>query len=75
VPEPSDSYNRSGQYVALAWDFFGTIVAGTVIGWFADEKLGTQPWVLVVATLVAVVGGFVRLISGLRRLDRLDHGP
>lgn len=64
---------RYGRYGAVAFEFSGTIAAGSVIGWLLDRWLGTEPYLLVVLTLVAVVGGFIRLIDVLRRFDRLDR--
>ena len=63
---------RYARYGAVAFEFSGTIAAGAVIGWLLDRWLGTEPYLLTVATLSAVVGGFVRLIQILRRFDRLD---
>ena len=70
-PSPIVSYARYG---AVAFEFSGTIAAGTVIGWLLDRWLGTPPYLLVFSTLAAVAGGFVRLIHILRRFDRLDLG-
>ena len=63
---------RFARYGAAAFEFSGTIAAGSIIGWLLDRWLGTAPYLIIVATLSAVVGGFVRLIQILRRFDRLD---
>ena len=63
---------RYGRYGAVAFEFSGTIAGGAVVGWLIDGWLGTQPYALVVCTLLAVVGGFIRLIMILRRFDRHD---
>lgn len=65
---------RYARIGAVAFEFSGTIAAGACIGWLLDRWLGTQPYLLVFATLAAVVGGFIRLIQILRRFDRLDLG-
>ncbi len=65
---------RYGRYGAVAFEFSGTIAAGAVLGWLLDGRLGSQPYALVVSTLLAVVGGFIRLITILRRFDRNDFG-
>ena len=65
---------RYARYGAVAFEFSGTIAAGAVIGWLLDRWLGTAPYLVVVSTLAAVVGGFTRLIVILRQFDRLDHG-
>jgi F0F1-type ATP synthase assembly protein I len=38
-----------------------------------DAWLGTDPWGLLVLTLVGVIGGFARLLHLLRRFERLDR--
>jgi F0F1-type ATP synthase assembly protein I len=64
---------RYGRYGAAAFEFSGTIAAGSLVGWLADRWLGSEPYALVASTLVAVVGGFVRLVTMLQRFDRLDR--
>jgi F0F1-type ATP synthase assembly protein I len=63
---------RGARYVAVAWEFVGTIAAGAVIGWFLDDRLGWAPSGIMVCTVTAVAGAFVRLIQTLRRFDRVD---
>ena len=65
---------RYGQGLALAFEFVGTIGTGVFVGWLVDEQLSTGPVFLIIGTLMAVVGGFVRLISMMRRLDRRREG-
>jgi F0F1-type ATP synthase assembly protein I len=43
-----------------------------VIGWFVDRWFDTEPYWTLGLLILGVVGGFVRLVSSLRRLDRLD---
>jgi F0F1-type ATP synthase assembly protein I len=71
VPPPG-SIVRYGRYGALAFEFSGTIAAGAVVGWLLDRWLGSAPYGLVLATLAAVVGGFVRLVQLVKRFERLD---
>jgi len=63
---------RFGRSFALFWDFVGTVLAGAVIGWFIDSRFDTEPYWTLGLLLLGVVGGFVRLVSSLRRLDRMD---
>jgi F0F1-type ATP synthase assembly protein I len=44
-----------------------------VVGWLLDRWLGSEPLATVTLTLVAVVGGFIRLVQLLRRFERLDR--
>ena len=64
---------RFGRSFALFWDFVGTVLAGALVGWFIDSRFDTEPYGVLGLMILGVVGGFVRLVRSLRRLDRLDH--
>jgi len=72
VPPPPGNVVRYGRYGAVAFEFSGTIAGGVVVGWVIDRSLGTDPYGVVACTLLAVVGGFIRLIQVLRQFDRFD---
>ena len=63
---------RYGRYGALAFEFTGTIGGGAVVGWLVDRWFGSAPWGIVTCTLLAVTGGFIRLITLARRFERDD---
>jgi F0F1-type ATP synthase assembly protein I len=65
---------RYARYGAVAFEFSGTIAAGAVVGWMIDRWLGSDPYGVVIMTLLAVVGGFARLIQLVRDFDRRDRG-
>ena len=71
--EPLNPIVRYGRYGAVAFEFTGGIAAGALIGWWIDGRWGTEPYGLLVMTLLAVVGGFIRLIRVLRRFERSDR--
>jgi len=58
----------------VAFEFSGTIAAGVMVGWMIDHWLGSDPYGVVTMTLLAVVGGFARLIQLVRSFDRRDFG-
>ena len=64
---------RYGRYGALAFEFVGGIAAGAFAGWLVDGWLGTTPYGLLTLTLLAVVGGFIRLVQMVRRFERVDR--
>jgi ATP synthase protein I len=39
-------------------EFVGAVIAGGLVGWQADEWLGTKPWLLIVLLGLGVVAGF-----------------
>ena len=57
--------------VADGWvaggSFFGSIMAGTLLGWLADLWLGTDPWLLVVGIVAGAYTGFHRMWQTGRR--------
>ena len=64
---------RFGRYGALAFEFSGTIAGGVMVGWAIDRWLRTAPYGLVACTLIAVVGGFIRMIVILKSFERGDR--
>jgi ATP synthase protein I len=70
---PPGNIVRYGRYGAVAFEFSGTIGGGAFLGWLIDRYVGTAPWGMVVCVVLAVVGGFIRLIQILRRFDRGDR--
>jgi F0F1-type ATP synthase assembly protein I len=72
VPDP-ELILRWGRLLALLWDFAGSVLAGSALGWAVDRWFGTEPYGILSLTILGVVGGFVRLVTSLRRFDRLDN--
>jgi F0F1-type ATP synthase assembly protein I len=61
---------RYGQGAALVFEFTGTVAAGVFAGYVLDRYLGTDPVFLIGTTIAAVIGGFVRLVQIVKRLER-----
>jgi F0F1-type ATP synthase assembly protein I len=77
VPGPQDGpkgpppgWVRYGRGLSLVFEFTGSVGAGVFIGYFLDQTLGTEPWFLIILTLAAVVGGFVRLVTVARKFEK-----
>ena len=49
-----DGWSRSGAFV-------GSIISGTLIGFFADRWLGTEPWLVIVGILLGSYSGFMNM--------------
>lgn len=49
--------------------FFSSIVAGTLLGYFLDMWLGTEPWLVVAGVVVGSYAGFLRMWDYLKNLD------
>jgi ATP synthase protein I len=66
--EPSDrsggrddvvsSYRKAQPYIDASWQLAGSVALGTLLGWWLDKKLGTNPWLLVACSLFGIGAGF-----------------
>jgi ATP synthase protein I len=62
-----------GELTAVAWEFLGSIVAGALLGYFADRYLDSSPWGLIVCTLFGSCSGLYRMVVMLRQLERRSN--
>ena len=67
-------FSRAGFYLGVAFELPGTIIAGLVLGYFLDEYFRTSPWLLIILTVLAFVGAFVRLVRWVRLFGRNNNG-
>ena len=49
--------------------FFGSIVSGTLLGYFADRWLDTSPWLVVIGAALGAYSGFMRLLALSKQND------
>ncbi|MCA1828449.1 MAG: AtpZ/AtpI family protein [Myxococcales bacterium] len=73
--EPSDgpggrddvasSYRKAQPYLDASWQLAGSVALGTLLGWWLDKKLGTNPWLLVVGALLGIGAGFYALFKAV----------
>jgi F0F1-type ATP synthase assembly protein I len=54
--------------------FFSSILAGTLLGYFADLWLGTEPWLVVIGIIVGSYSGFIRVWNFSKRIDENPRG-
>lgn len=52
-----------------AGSFASSIIAGTLLGYFADMWLGTDPWLVVSGVLLGSYAGFVKMWQYMKELD------
>ena len=52
-------------------EFVGAVILGGLMGWQADNWLGTGPWLLVILLGLGVAAGFYNVY----RVARPKHGP
>lgn len=62
----SEGWGRSGA-------FAGSIISGTLLGFFADNWLGTEPWLVVIGALVGSYSGFLNMWSWSKEMEMADR--
>lgn len=60
---------RAAKYTAIGFEFPTTVGAGLVLGYYADEYLGSSPWMVLVLTLLGLAIAFYRLVLLLRHFS------
>ena len=45
------------KFSRIGFDFMGTVLACTLLGWLADKGLGTEPWGLIAMILAGFAAG------------------
>lgn len=58
----NDGWMHGGSFVS-------SIVAGTLLGYFADRWLGTDPWLVILGVVVGSYAGFVKMWDYIKALD------
>ena len=64
-PESKDLTSATASYArfaGLGLQFAGTVGVFAWLGWLADRKLGTSPWILLAAVMLGFFGAFYSLI-------------
>ena len=53
--------------------FFGSIMAGLLIGWIIDNFAGTYPAFVVVGIIVGSISGFIQMWALANKESRIDR--
>jgi F0F1-type ATP synthase assembly protein I len=72
--DQSSILRRAGLYLGVAFELPGTIIGGLAVGYFLDRYLNTSPWLLIVLTVVAFTGAFIRLVRWVKFFSRERNG-
>jgi F0F1-type ATP synthase assembly protein I len=67
------SPGKMARFTAIAWEFTMPMIAGAVIGHFADVYFKTDPWLTLTLFMLGLFGGFYRGISELSAFQRDNH--
>jgi F0F1-type ATP synthase assembly protein I len=64
MPESSDRPGWSaGEMTSTGLELAMSVLVLALLGWWADKKFGTSPWLLLTGSAVGIVGGLVRLVQ------------
>lgn len=74
-PEPPpDTHARrrlAVQMTALGLEFSSAVIGGLVLGYYLDDWLGTEPWLLLVCTFAGLGTAVARILALTRRFQRI----
>ena len=61
-----EGWGRSGA-------FAGSILSGALLGFLADRWLGTEPWLVVIGSLLGIYSGFVQVWNHVQTIGEADR--
>jgi len=61
-------------YLKAGWTLAGAVALGVVVGYLADRKLGTAPWLLIVFGLLGLASGMYSLFRTIIDVERKKAG-
>ena len=59
-------FDKVAKYLAFGLEIPSTILGGVILGYFADSRLGTSPWLTISGSILGFVGAVFRLIKYLK---------
>ena len=62
-----------GRYGALGFEFAGAVLAGILVGRYADSYFGTAPWLIILGAVGGLAGAIYRLIVVLQQISQRGH--
>lgn len=69
-------HQHVGRAITEGWSqtgaFFGSIISGALLGLLADRWLGTDPWLVVIGSLLGIYSGFMRMWEYSKKIGRPD---
>jgi ATP synthase protein I len=63
---------KLAELSSLALMLPSSIAVGLFFGYWLDKRLGTDPWMLMIFTLLGVAAGLIALIRGISKVNKED---
>ena len=61
----NSAQKQVNEAISVGWveggSFFGSILSGPLLGYFADQWLGTDPWLVISGILLGTYSGSLRV--------------
>jgi ATP synthase protein I len=64
-----------GRAVRLGSEFISAVLIGAAIGYFADQWLGTRPWIMLAMLLVGFAAGVLNVTRAVAAMNRAMPPP
>jgi F0F1-type ATP synthase assembly protein I len=63
-------FAKIAKYLAIGLEIPSAILGGVILGYLADQWLGTSPWLTVLCSVLGFVGAVFRLVKYLKHFSR-----
>lgn len=64
-----------GRAVRLGSEFISAVLIGAGIGYFADQALGTRPWIMLVMLLIGFAAGVLNVTRAVAQMNKAVPPP
>jgi ATP synthase protein I len=71
---PRPSFRKLAELSSIGLMLPSSIIVGLFFGYFLDRWLGTQPWLLLIFTVLGIVSGLLSLFRALNKYNK-DQSP
>jgi ATP synthase protein I len=68
-------FARLAELSSIALILPASIAVGLFFGYFLDRRLGTEPWLLLIFTVLGIASGLLSLFRAIRKQWKDDEPP
>lgn len=68
-------FARLAELSSIALILPASIAVGLFFGYFLDRRLGTEPWLLLIFTVLGIASGLLSLFRAIRKQWKDDKPP